>query len=219
MMRDKMERFVLLPFSAGCISESSIAVGVQQQQQPSPPPRRSSSSKPAAAAGAEIHNSSTTAIKNQEEDEESISSESMKGSFRSLPNSKPDLSTGLNRLCKGLKNFSQFFAYKEEEMEEEMEIGLPTDVMHVTHIGLDGCTTTTTNNNQNQNNNNNNNSIKGSNWENIMAPGLLSLGQFELSMAAAAPTKADDREEALPAEALVKKKKNININNSINQLN
>lgn len=28
-----MERFVLLPFSVGCVSESSIDVAVQQQQQ------------------------------------------------------------------------------------------------------------------------------------------------------------------------------------------
>lgn len=50
-MRDRMERFVLLPFSVGCVSESSVAVAVQRQ----PPQRRSSWSKPAAA---EIKNTS-----------------------------------------------------------------------------------------------------------------------------------------------------------------
>jgi hypothetical protein len=39
-------------------------------------------------------------------------------------------------------------------MEREMEIGCPTDVKHVTHIGLDGSTTT--------------NPVKG--WENLKAP-------------------------------------------------
>lgn len=47
---------------------------------------------------------------NRDEDEESLSSESMKSSsFRFLPNSKPDLSTGFHRLCKSFKNFSQLF--------------------------------------------------------------------------------------------------------------
>ena len=60
-------------------------------------------------------------------------------------------------------------------MEKEMEIGHPTDVKHVTHIGLDGSTTT--------------NPVKG--WENLKAPEILSfpsisLRQFELAMAAQA---------------------------------
>lgn len=73
---------------------------------------------------------------------------------------------------------------EEEELEEkgmEMEIGYPTDVKHVTHIGLDGSTTTT------------NPNIKG--WENlnnftttphhlISSFPSISLRQFELSMAA-----------------------------------
>lgn len=57
-----------------------------------------------------------------------------------------------------------------------MEIGYPTDVKHITHIGVDGSTTT--------------NNVKG--WENLKAPELLSLSpitlkQFELAMA----TQAD----------------------------
>lgn len=31
-MRYRMERFVLLPFSVGCISESSVAIGHQQHK-------------------------------------------------------------------------------------------------------------------------------------------------------------------------------------------
>ena len=63
----------------------------------------------------------------------------------------------------------------EEEVEEvDMEIGYPTDVKHVTHIGLDGSTTT--------------NPIKG--WDNNLTDFLsfpsISLRQFELSMAAQA---------------------------------
>lgn len=63
-----------------------------------------------------------------------------------------------------------------EEVEIEMEIGCPTDVKHVTHIGLDGSTMR--------------NPVKG--WDNLamsMAPEILtfpslSLRQFELAMAA-----------------------------------
>lgn len=69
-----------------------------------------------------------------------------------------------------------------EEVEIEMEIGFPTDVKHVTHIGLDGSTMT--------------NPVKG--WDNLamsMAPEILtfpslSLRQFELAMAA--QSAADD---------------------------
>ncbi len=60
-------------------------------------------------------------------------------------------------------------------MHKEMEIGYPTDVKHVTHIGLDGSTTT--------------NPVKG--WENLKNPEILSfpsisLRQLELAMAAQA---------------------------------
>lgn len=69
--------------------------------------------------------------------------------------------------------------YKEEieEVEMEMEIGNPTDVKHVTHIGYDGSTKII-------------NPVKG--WENSKAPELLSfpnsisIKQFELAMASQA---------------------------------
>ncbi|XP_004302157.1 PREDICTED: CRIB domain-containing protein RIC4 [Fragaria vesca subsp. vesca] len=112
-MRERMERLVLLPFTIGCVSESSIAVGAQQH------PRRSKSDT----------NPSPTRTKEEEEDEEEGDSLS-----------KPNVSVGIHRLFKGFKNFSQLFVYKDEMEEEEMdmEIGSPTDVKHVTHIGLDG---------------------------------------------------------------------------------
>ena len=65
-------------------------------------------------------------------------------------------------------------AYKEDldEMEMDMEIGCPTDVKHVTHIGWDGAATP--------------NPIMG--WDNLISPDLMSvpsvsLEQFELSSA------------------------------------
>ncbi|KAE8676377.1 CRIB domain-containing protein RIC10 [Hibiscus syriacus] len=119
-MRDKMERLVILPFSVGCVSDASVAVAVHHHQ-----PRRS---RPALK-------------RTQEEDEDTLSSENIKYSLKLLPLPKPDISAGFNRLfTKSVKTLSQLFAYKEEieESENEMEIGFPTEVKHVTHIGLDG---------------------------------------------------------------------------------
>ncbi|KAA8538939.1 hypothetical protein F0562_025631 [Nyssa sinensis] len=160
-MRDRMERLVVLPFTVGCVSHSSVAV-IEQQ------PRRS---KPHT-------NSSAIGTQEEEDDKESLSSVNMRSSsFRFLALPKPNVSTGFYRLFKSFKSFSHLFVYKEE-METEMEIGFPTDVKHVTHVGLDGSATT--------------NPIRG--WDNLIAPELLSLPsvnslrQFELAMAA---TQAD----------------------------
>ncbi|KAG7617679.1 CRIB domain-containing protein RIC7 [Arabidopsis thaliana] len=46
-------------------------------------------------------------------------------------------STKMKSLLKGLRYISQVFAI-EGEKEEEMQIGNPTDVKHVAHIGWDG---------------------------------------------------------------------------------
>lgn len=62
---------------------------------------------------------------------------------------------------------------EEEEEEIDIEIGCPTDVKHVTHIGLDGSATT--------------DPMKG--WENLISSDLISIPsvswhhQFDLSMA------------------------------------
>ncbi|XP_014498270.1 CRIB domain-containing protein RIC4 isoform X2 [Vigna radiata var. radiata] len=122
-MRQRMERLVILPFSAGCISEATVAVGV-------PHPRRS---KP-------YTNPSSPSIKGTKGVEDSDMKNSLKV-VDVLP--KPNLSNGFNRLFKGFKNFSQLFVEKDEYEEEEidMEIGCPTDVQHVTHIGWDGIAT------------------------------------------------------------------------------
>ncbi|XP_061357392.1 CRIB domain-containing protein RIC4 [Gastrolobium bilobum] len=126
-MRQRMERLVILPFSTGCISEASVAVGLPQ-------PRRSKSDTSIPRKGSK-----------GVDDPENLSGESMKNSLRLLDIvPKPNLSTSFNRLFKGFKNFSQLFLEKEEELEEleiDMEIGCPTNVQHVTHIGLDGIAT------------------------------------------------------------------------------
>ncbi|XP_030542484.1 CRIB domain-containing protein RIC6-like [Rhodamnia argentea] len=49
------------------------------------------------------------------------------------------MSTKMKGLLKGLRYISQIF---ENEKEQEMEIGFPTDVKHVAHIGWDGPSVT-----------------------------------------------------------------------------
>ncbi|PSS35917.1 CRIB domain-containing protein [Actinidia chinensis var. chinensis] len=145
-MRDKMERLVVLPFSIGCVSHSSVALGRAPPNKPKPEP-----------------NSDATRTQEREEIiNSSVEAEKMKSSWGFLAVPKPNISNGVHRLVKSFKSVSQLFVYKEEmeelEMEMEMEIGLPTDVKHVTHIGWDGTATT--------------NPVKG--WENLTPPEFLS---------------------------------------------
>ncbi|CAL9150816.1 unnamed protein product [Musa hybrid cultivar] len=56
-----------------------------------------------------------------------------------LPFRRPCISTGFQKLVRSIKSLSQHLVfYKEEDEEVEMEIGFPTDVQHVAHIGWDG---------------------------------------------------------------------------------
>ncbi|XP_048424479.1 CRIB domain-containing protein RIC4-like [Pyrus x bretschneideri] len=155
-MRERMERFVLLPFAIGCISESSVAVGGVQQQRP----RRSKpDTNPSAIR--------TKEAEEEEDEEDRISGESMKNTFRSLALPKPNISTGVHRLFKGFKNFSQLFVYKddmEEVLEMDMEIGCPTDVKHVTHIGWDASASAASATTD---------PVRG--WDNLVSPDLLSV--------------------------------------------
>ncbi|OAY32279.1 CRIB domain-containing protein RIC4 [Manihot esculenta] len=161
-MRDRMEKLAL-PFSIGCVSESSVAIGVHHPRRTKQPPA--------------LQHMNPSLIRKKEDDEESLSStESMKNGLKFHAVSKPNISDRFHRLVKGFKTFSQLFVYEEEE--EEMEIGGPTDVKHVTHIGWDD----------------------GS--ENLISPGLLSLHQtpasltqFQLFMAShphSSPTLVND---------------------------
>ncbi|XP_028762438.1 CRIB domain-containing protein RIC2-like [Neltuma alba] len=67
------------------------------------------------------------------------------GSFGFVAFQKPKITGGLHRLIRRIKSFSHPLFRRDEiaEMKAgEMEIGYPTDVKHVTHIGLDGSVTT-----------------------------------------------------------------------------
>ncbi|KAL8491901.1 hypothetical protein ACS0TY_023483 [Phlomoides rotata] len=141
----RLQRFVFLPFSIRCDSESSVALAVSLS------PKQSK----------------TTREKDGEENLKMDKNQSL---------SKASFTQGLNRLIRRFKTFSHFFVYKEEMeyMEKEMEIGFPTDVKHVTHIGSDGSTTI----NQVSNWGNN---LKASE---ILSFPSISLQQFEIAMAA-----------------------------------
>ncbi|KAH6757865.1 hypothetical protein C2S52_023248 [Perilla frutescens var. hirtella] len=139
-MKDRLERFVFLPFTAGCISESSIPVVVQNT-------KRSKKGKHEKEKEDEEEGCS--------DDEETLSGQNQK---TTLPR--------FQKLYKNFKNMSRLFVYKDEmEAEMEIEIGLPTDVKHVTHIGLDGCSS----------------SIFSKGWNNLDEQELINLHSFPLS--------------------------------------
>ncbi|KAJ6329324.1 hypothetical protein OIU77_010911 [Salix suchowensis] len=165
-MRDHMERFVVLPFSAACASHSSIDVATAGKKP-----------KPESKSHAPTSILSSPSLRNPGGGEESSCREKMKnntfGFVLALP--KPNITCSIQKLIRGIKSLSQIFVYKEEDEEREMEIGYPTDVKHLAHIGLDGTTMT--------------NPIKG--WESLKSPEIISfpsfsLRQFELAMAAQA---------------------------------
>ncbi|XP_009410622.2 CRIB domain-containing protein RIC4-like [Musa acuminata AAA Group] len=109
-MRDRrMDKFVILPFSGGCVSQSSVAVCENQ-------PKRAAQTEAAPATSGKPRSSSGV-----------------------LPFRRPCISTGFQKLVRSIKSLSQHLVfYKEEDEEVEMEIGFPTDVQHVAHIGWDG---------------------------------------------------------------------------------
>ncbi|GLT78527.1 hypothetical protein SLA2020_500590 [Shorea laevis] len=154
MKHPSLEKFVVLPFSLGCNSHSSVAV----------------------ASGDDLSKFNDQQKPRKQEQEGCWTKQRRKKntkSFCAIP--KHNISSGIHRLIKSVKSLSRFFVLKEEIESEEMEIGFPTDVKHVTHIGLDGTTTT--------------NPLK--NWEdfggppnNIISFPSISLHQFELAMAA-----------------------------------
>ncbi|ESW11297.1 hypothetical protein PHAVU_008G018000 [Phaseolus vulgaris] len=151
-MRKRVERIVV-PCSFSCASHSSVELGAPKGPK---------------------QDSKATIVSRQ--DRSIIRARMKRGAassgFLALP--RPNVAAGIQRIIKSFKNLSQLFFYREDvkEMEAEMEIGFPTDVKHVTHIGIDGSTIT--------------NNVKG--WDNMKAPELLSLSpisfkQFELAMA------------------------------------
>ncbi|GJN25134.1 hypothetical protein PR202_gb12924 [Eleusine coracana subsp. coracana] len=95
-----------------------------------------------------------------------------------------DFLAGIRKLIKSFKSLSHIFEiYKEddededEDMDTSIEIGFPTDVQHVAHIGLDGSTNVS--------------SLRGleGTRELLSLSNLSTLEQFDLAMASLAPSK------------------------------
>ncbi|KAL6593369.1 hypothetical protein ACP70R_000095 [Stipagrostis hirtigluma subsp. patula] len=91
-----------------------------------------------------------------------------------------DFLAGIRKLIKSFKSLSHIFEiYKEDEEEDDdmdmgIEIGFPTNVQHVAHIGLDGSTNVS--------------SLRGLEGarELLSLSNLSTLEQFELAMASLA---------------------------------
>lgn len=149
-MKDRMERFTVFPFSAVCVSHSSVKV-IESQPKKSLPESNSAPTSQVQLNG------------------------KMKSSFGGfLPLLKPNISAGIQKVIKSFKNLSYLFQfYKANDDEErDMEIGFPTDVQHVAHIGWDGF---------------NSGSTTMKSWDKgpeLLSLPSISLRQFELAMAA-----------------------------------
>ncbi|PKU77554.1 CRIB domain-containing protein RIC4 [Dendrobium catenatum] len=119
-MRERMERFVGFPFSVSCVSQSSVDVLETSH------PRRSRSER-----------APSTPPINEETSERDLGKMTTKGLTGAI-----NISAGIHKaVMKGIKSFSQLFFEREAEDELDiMEIGYPTDVQHVGHVGVDGST-------------------------------------------------------------------------------
>ncbi|XP_010478071.1 PREDICTED: CRIB domain-containing protein RIC2-like isoform X3 [Camelina sativa] len=137
-MKDRMERFVILPFSLGCSTQSSVAVvTTHQHKKPNQlikstyflHPRREETGENGSVKKecTKMENNGVGA-NTSDGREESDENGSFKKEYTKMDNNGANISDG----------------YEEEtkEREAEMEIGFPTDVKHLSHIGIDGIMTT-----------------------------------------------------------------------------
>ncbi|KAF8708775.1 hypothetical protein HU200_030163 [Digitaria exilis] len=125
------DRFVVFPFSMGCMSQSAVSVADPRDKKQQSDPSSSSSSAAATTTTAQTAGS------------EDGAGETVKTAAAAGTPASPGLvAAGVSRLMKGIKSLSLMFAGEEdddgEEDEPEMVIGYPTDVQHVGHIGWDG---------------------------------------------------------------------------------
>ncbi|XP_010499214.1 PREDICTED: CRIB domain-containing protein RIC2-like isoform X1 [Camelina sativa] len=147
-MKDRMERFVILPFSLGCSTQSSVAVVTthQHKKQNQLIKRREESDENGSLKKeyTKMDNNGVGA-NTSDEREESDENGSFKKEYTKMDNNGANISDGIYRIIRSFKSFSHFFIRYEEETKEreaEMEIGFPTDVKHLSHIGVDGTMTT-----------------------------------------------------------------------------
>ncbi|KAK1431512.1 hypothetical protein QVD17_07972 [Tagetes erecta] len=139
-MKDRMERLIIFPFTAGCVSSSSVSVYVQHGRRP----------KEHIHLGHTVCRSMKVVKEPKDATHDNVTKDLSKDTtndnatkdLSKLPAlSKPNIYIGFHRLTRTIKSLSQslvIFKDETEDEETEMEIGLPTDVKHVTHIGPDG---------------------------------------------------------------------------------
>ncbi|GJQ89468.1 CRIB domain-containing protein RIC4-like protein [Tanacetum coccineum] len=105
-----------------------------------------------------------------------------KNSWGFVSQRRSKITRGIRRLILNtFQSFSRILTYKDIEdidTEMELEIGYPTDVKHVTHIGYDGSMTT--------------NPVK--NWDNVETPEIhsfptISVKDFEHAMSSQSETR------------------------------
>ncbi|CAH1424560.1 unnamed protein product [Lactuca virosa] len=128
-MKEKKTSFVVLPFYIGCLSQITTC--------------EKNSSQSRTTAMAESNQVATSMVV---EGESSSSMVKLKRSWSYVAPRRSNITTVMDKLVKlTFRSFARVFAYKDIEdikTETEMEIGFPTDVKHVTHIGYDGSMTT-----------------------------------------------------------------------------
>ncbi|KAL9249722.1 CRIB domain-containing protein, partial [Drosera capensis] len=142
-MKDSFEPCLVLSLFMGCASKSSVICA-----------QNASNLEKAPETGRHSRSDSSFGT--------------VKNSFDFLAVPKLSILCGFQKFFRTLKSLSRLLVYKDEkEIDDgEMEIGFPTDVKHLTHIGPNGIAM----------------SIVGRSWENSSA----SLMQYELAMAAQA---------------------------------
>ncbi|CAH8299472.1 unnamed protein product [Eruca vesicaria subsp. sativa] len=138
-MKDRIERYVVLPFSLGCSTQSSVAVVDTHHQHKKRNRYRS--------LGCSTQASVDVADTNHQHKKPNqlIKKSDANGLFQKEIDNNNYGDNISDKIIRSFKSFSHYFIRYEEEREEgaeEMEIGLPTDVKHLSHIGIDGTMTT-----------------------------------------------------------------------------
>jgi hypothetical protein len=137
-MRERLERIAVMPFTITCATPSSIAI--KEPQRIRKPSGDSIPCSPANKSEFKYGNAANRSLEPSKslQKEQSVSRPPpVESSMFTFSLSKSHISSKLQRLIKSFRALSQIFVYKEEE-GEEMQIGYPTDVKHVAHIGWDG---------------------------------------------------------------------------------
>eukprot|EP01018_Ginkgo_biloba_P009701 Gb_14221 [translate_table: standard] len=137
-MKQRIEKAVK-PYTIGCAASLDTTTKNQERVSLESAARTSSASgrkKPEVLKCESVPKRSSRRTKsvNRASDQSISQQPPVETTMFTRPSAKSHMAGKLRRLVKGLKYLSQLFVFKEHEME----IGYPTDVKHVAHIGWDG---------------------------------------------------------------------------------